>query len=112
MSNFNQELIAKAKEAKTKEELLTIAKENGEDITAEQADTYFELLNKISGELADEDLDNVAGGGGSNEIAPSPPCPRCGSDNTTGSYLNPLKGYIEYKCLNCHNFYRYNHTIA
>ena len=62
MSNFTPEMIEKAKVAKTAEELLEIAKANGMEITAEEAATYFAQLNPKSGELDDDDLDNVAGG--------------------------------------------------
>ena len=34
---LNKELLSKAKEAKTPEELLTLAKENGAELTAESA---------------------------------------------------------------------------
>ena len=60
---MNTELIAKAKKAKTPEELMALAKENGIEMTEETATTYFEQLNPKTGELADEELDNVAGGG-------------------------------------------------
>lgn len=57
------ELMKKAEAAKSPEELLSIAKENGiEDFTEENAKAYFAQLHK-SGELSDDELDNVAGGG-------------------------------------------------
>ena len=59
----NQELFAKAKEAKTPEELLSLAKENGIEMTDESANAYFEIIHPKAGELADDELDNVAGGG-------------------------------------------------
>ena len=59
---MNNELIAKAKEAKTAEELMALAKESGEEITEESAKAYFDLLNPKTGELSDEELDNVSGG--------------------------------------------------
>jgi len=58
----HEELILKAKEAKTVEEILTIAKENGLDVGIEEAEMYLKM-NRESGELSDEDLDNVTGGG-------------------------------------------------
>ena len=61
-NKFTPELIEKAKSAKTPEELLALAKENGIEMTAESAKAYFEQLNPKTGELADEELDNVAGG--------------------------------------------------
>ena len=62
MINLTPEMIEKAKTAKTVEELLAIAKENGVEMTADEAKIYFEQLNPKSGELDDDDLDNVAGG--------------------------------------------------
>ena len=60
---FTSELIEKAKEAKSAAELITLAKENGTDITLEEAAIYFTKLNPPSGAIADEELENVAGGG-------------------------------------------------
>ena len=57
-----EELIAKAKEAKSAQELLAMAKENGIDITMEDADVYYAQLHK-TGELADDELGDVSGGG-------------------------------------------------
>ena len=59
---FSKELIEKAKTAKTAEELLAMAKEESIEMSAEQAAKAFAELNK-TGELSDEELDNVAGGG-------------------------------------------------
>jgi len=64
MTHFDEEAIAKAKQAKSVEELLTLAKESGVEMTAEQAQEYYTQLNPKSGELADDELNNVAGGGG------------------------------------------------
>ncbi len=60
---MNSELISKAKAAKTPEELLELAKENGEEMTQESAKAYFDLLHPKTGEIADEELNNVSGGG-------------------------------------------------
>ena len=62
-NKFTPELIEKAKSAKTPEELMALAKENGMELTEESAKAYFEQLNPKTGELADEELDNVSGGG-------------------------------------------------
>lgn len=58
-----EELILKAKEAKSAEELIVLAKENGFELTEEDAKIYFDQLSPKSGELSDDELDNVAGGG-------------------------------------------------
>jgi len=58
----HEELLLKVKTVKSTEELIVLAKENGIEMTEESAQAYFEQLNK-KGELADDELDNVAGGG-------------------------------------------------
>ena len=59
-----EEMIAKLKEAKSVEDVVAIAKEFGKEVTLEQAQ---ELLDRMkgaaNGELSDEDLEAVAGGG-------------------------------------------------
>ena len=61
---LTKELVAKAKEAKTSEELMALAKEAGIDTTEESAALAFEQLNSKTGELSDSELDNVSGGCG------------------------------------------------
>ena len=61
MAEFDKELLEKAKQANSSEELLALAKENNVELTQEQAVAYFEQMNK-SGVLSDDELDNVAGG--------------------------------------------------
>ena len=59
--NFTPEQLTKAKAAKSAEELIALAKENGIELTEEEAAKYFADLHK-EGELADEELENVSGG--------------------------------------------------
>ena len=61
-SKLTHELTEKAKLAKSPEELLTLAKENGTEMTEESAKAYFAKLHK-SGEVSDDELDSVSGGG-------------------------------------------------
>ena len=61
--NISKELLEKAKTAKTAEELLAMAKAENIELTVEQAAKAFAELNK-TGELSDEELDNVSGGCG------------------------------------------------
>ena len=61
--SISKELLEKAKQAKTAEELLELAKAENVELTEEQAAKAFAELNK-TGELSDEELDNVAGGCG------------------------------------------------
>ena len=57
-----EKLMEKAKGAKSAEELLALAKENDIEMTEEEAEETFAMLGK-SGELSDEELANVSGGG-------------------------------------------------
>ena len=65
---MNKELLAKAKEAKNPDELMSLAKENGIEMTKEKADEYFKQLSTSSGELSDSELDNVSGGCGGDYV--------------------------------------------
>ena len=56
------EQLMKARSAKSAEELMELAKADGIEVTEEQAMEQFAMLHS-EGELADEELDNVAGGG-------------------------------------------------
>ena len=69
MKNLKPEMIEKAKAAKSAEELLELAKAGGVEMTADEAATYFAQLGTKSGELYDDDLDNVAGGACSSNSA-------------------------------------------
>ena len=60
--NISKELLEKAKTAKSAEELLEMAKAENIELNAEEAAQAFAKMNK-NGELSDEELDNVAGGG-------------------------------------------------
>ena len=53
---MNEEMIAKAKEVKSVEELITLAKENGVELNEEDAKLCFEQLNAKKGELSDDAL--------------------------------------------------------
>lgn len=98
---MNNELFEQAKKAKSAEELMSLAKENGMELTKEEAEAYFAQLNK-SGELSDEELDNVAGGGCHNKDGrlvvtvwyncSDFTCKKCGRKNT-GDHFHIIDGY-------------------
>ena len=109
MANFTTEMIEKVKAAKTAEELYEIAKANGVEMTEDEAKTYFEQIAPKSGELDDDDLDNVAGGacettvdgtfkiGDMVRITSGKTCPKCGSNiGTIKSKKHTI--YIECSC--------------
>ncbi len=56
----NNEIFAKLKEAKSAEELVEIAKANGAEITAENAQKLFSQIS--GGEISDEELEEISGG--------------------------------------------------
>ena len=64
--NISKELLEKAKTAKSAEELLAMAKAEGFELPEGEAKTVFSKLNK-TGELSDEELNNVSGGCGSGD---------------------------------------------
>lgn len=61
-NKFTTELIEKARQANSIAELLSLAKENGIALSEDEAEAYFAQLHQ-SGELSDEELNNVSGGG-------------------------------------------------
>ncbi len=98
---MSSELIEKAKQAKFPEELIALAKENGAELSAEEAKTYFDRLHK-GGELADEELDNVAGGCGDDGYR-AEFCPRCKAElfiDVMHVGMGKVKRY--YVCPDCH----------
>ncbi|MDE5883549.1 MAG: hypothetical protein K2H29_00475 [Oscillospiraceae bacterium] len=65
-NNFTPELIAKARQEKSPEALLALAEANNITLTQDEARDYFAQLHEQcnqSGELSDDELDNVSGGG-------------------------------------------------
>ena len=93
--NFTPEQIVKAKAAKSAEELIALAKENGLELTEEEAKNYFEQWHK-EGELSDDELDNVSGGCGNDE--PEGPytemyCSHCGWTTKWNGYFTDTMQY-------------------
>ena len=75
---MNQELITKAKAAKSVEELLELAKASNVELSEEQAKEYFAKLNPTKGELSDDELDDVSGDGCGESKTKY--CPNCNSE--------------------------------
>ena len=94
---MNQELVNKARKAESVEELLALAKENGIELTNEQAKEYFAQLNPTKGELSDDELEDVAGGGCFGEEERY--CPNCQTRLEMRGSCHGL--YIFYQCNNC-----------
>jgi endogenous inhibitor of DNA gyrase (YacG/DUF329 family) len=108
MKNLKPEMIEKAKEAKSAEELLELAKENNVEMTADEAKTYFAQLGPKSGELDDDDLDAVAGGAcarteqanNAQDAVSNMPCPRCGAVGEW-ALLHKFKDNTDFYCARC-----------
>lgn len=97
--NFTPEQIAKAKAAKSVEELIALAKENGIELTEMDAKKYCSILNTPE-KLSDEELENVAGGCGEpgKPIYTAMICDNCGCNTFwNGDFVNG----IMYKCNLC-----------
>ena len=60
-SKITKEMVAKALECETAEELITLAKTEGVEITKEEAEAYLDELDNM--ELDTDTLAHVAGGG-------------------------------------------------
>lgn len=72
---MTEDLLKKACEAKSPEELLRIAHENGmTDFNEENAKAYFDMLNQ-HGEISEEELENAAGGCGGQGLSINCYCP-------------------------------------
>lgn len=88
-TEIDEELMAKATQANSVEELMALAKENGYPMDEKKAEIYFEKLHNM-GELSDDELGNVAGGG----CRPNR-CRFCGGD------LDAVKSRSSFKTLCC-----------
>lgn len=64
--NFSNELMEKAKNASSAEELIEMAKELGVELSNADAESFFRFL-KSGGPLSDEELESVTGGKGSSD---------------------------------------------
>ena len=92
MNNITPEIIQKAKETKSIVELQALAKESGLDMTKEEAIAYYE--HPTTGEIPDDELENVAGGGchnkagdlivAANNVCEHWVCARCGVAESDG----------------------------
>ncbi len=59
---MNDEMMKKVMECKSAEEILALAKENGVEMTAEDAALLLESKKEALNELSDDELDTVSGG--------------------------------------------------
>ena len=75
---ISEEIIRRARAADSADELISIAKESGIDLSPEGAERLFGSIR--NGELSDEALENASGGcGGDDPLDRGKPCPFCSS---------------------------------
>ncbi len=107
-NNFTPEQIEKVKAARSPKELLSLAKESGLELSEEQANAYFDKLNK-SGDLSDDELTDVSGGGcrnkhphevSSNDTCDNWICKNCGK-NGGGERHKHGAFYVYRNCDGC-----------
>lgn len=98
---MTKEFIAKAKACKTKEELAQLAKDENVKLSEEDIRRYFENSTK-TGELSDDELDNVAGGTCYGDGWDGVDRPVVTDSNVCGLY-SAYYGHIEWPaiCPNC-----------
>ncbi len=89
------ELIETAKKAKSAEELISLAKENGIELDEKHAEAYFARIN-ANGSLSDDELDNVSGG--MCTYTDDKKCARCGGKLVA---VPRLGGGCDFICMDC-----------
>ena len=62
IKNFTSEQLNAALACKTPEELIAFAKENGFELTEEQAKKYLAQMTEMDVSLTDAEMKNIAGG--------------------------------------------------
>lgn len=98
---LNRDMLLKAKEMQSVDELIAFAKENGVELSAEEAEKVYADLHK-TGELADDELDNVSGGS-CNPYGDK--CPKCGCTKMSQKMTERNGEYVlAWCCANCGDF--------
>ena len=72
-ANLSEEVIAKAMQCETPEQLIELAKSEGIELTLEEAEAYLAELDDV--ELDSKQLKSVAGGWCSNDCSCYEDCP-------------------------------------
>ena len=94
MAKFSPEMMENLKKAENAEELIKLAKEYGVVLSNEAADAQFLKLHAEQGELSDDELDNVSGGG----CGEYHYCPVCGGEPLWSSNGD---GGVNIRCPGC-----------
>lgn len=112
-NNITQEFLDKADAANSVEELISFAKENEIDISEEEAKMLFDKIHAESGELSDDELEDVSGGLRSRgklivtvfKCCTSWRCKECGGEinNKLDTHRCPNNKLTLVNCTNCAN---------
>ena len=108
---MSEEILAKARKARSPDELFKMVKDSGFDgFTEENARGYFDLLHQ-SGEIADEELESAVGGCGGSKRKYAAWWPQVDCNPTQrGCKAGPITmndsafdiwGYTYWKCKEC-----------
>ena len=99
------ELLEEARAAESAEGIAEIAREKGIEMGAEEAEALFAMIHGSDGEIADEELDDVAGGGCGDPKQLV--CPVCGAPypsiikrESFSDQLGPYE-HITFQCGQC-----------
>ncbi|MDO5445898.1 MAG: hypothetical protein Q4F31_09810 [Eubacteriales bacterium] len=98
MEKITNEMMEKAKKAASAEELLEIAKAEGVELSASDAEMYFNFLSG-SRELTNEELSQVAGGKGDGD-----PLPKYKINQRVSIYLASTKNTIHGTIIGINSF--------
>lgn len=106
MKNLTPEMIEKARNCGSVEELMALAKENGVEMDLAEARACYSRIHPKAGVLADEELEGVSGGGcgssgsgSSSKWAPGEPYCRVSCD--CESFTVREDQGDEYRCASC-----------
>lgn len=94
---MDNKIVEAARKCQSAEELIALAAGNGIELSDEKAQEYFKKLKAEPLEIAEDELDNVSGGGCSSH---KQTCTYCGSENLRFEGNGPMcKNYF---CQDCY----------
>ena len=109
-TEITPELMDALREAESAEEIVAIAREKGVEVSAEEAKIAYAAFHPADGEIADEELDNVAGGGcGGARRDTCSACDEPGAviiDSRTQDDAGGTYAIVTYQCQRCRHTWK------
>ena len=108
---ITSELMDAFRKAESAEEIVEIARENGVEASAEDAKVAYAAFHGAGEAIADEELDNVAGGGCGGGRRQNT-CPSCGEaapdviDQRTMMDAGGTYAIVTYRCRQCRHTWK------